>query len=194
MKVALFLNWGLGLEILKTIHPFPPTEVVFVITQFEPETIDVWKNVVYDYSLKLGYKTIPQNMVSFDTLKKEMENDEIDLLISHAFMKIFPKSILTIPKFGCINIHPSLLPKYRGPSPTKLVLKNKDKITGLTAHYIDEGIDTGSIIYQLKVSVKTDDTEDTIIEKMKSITKPLILETFSRINDSTFEATPQIML
>jgi len=194
MKIALLLNWGFGLEVLKVFHCLENIDISFVVTQFDPKSTDIWNNVVYNHSLMLGYKTISQEKLSFDKLKKEIEENEVDLLVAHAFMKIFPKSIITVPKFGCINIHASLLPKYRGASPTKLVLKNKDKITGLTTHYINEGIDTGDIIFQIKIPVTTDDTEDSIIERMKSVTKKLIIESLSRINDPTFVAIPQTIL
>ncbi|KPA10982.1 methionyl-tRNA formyltransferase, partial [Candidatus Magnetomorum sp. HK-1] len=87
-----------------------------------------------------------------------MVKHKVELIISHAFMKILPKTIFAVPKYGCINIHPSLLPNYRGASPTKMILCNKEKETGLTSHYIDEGIDTGNIIYQVKIPVYLNDT------------------------------------
>jgi len=194
MKIALLLNWGLGLEVLKVFHSLQNIDISFVVTQFDPESTDIWKNVVYNHSLMLGYKTISQEKLSFEKLQKEIEENDVDLLLSHAFMKIFPKSIIIAPKFGCINIHASLLPKYRGASPTKLVLKNKEKQTGLTTHYINEGIDTGDIIFQIKIPVKTDDTEDSIIERLKSVVKKLIIESLSRINDPKFVAISQTIL
>jgi len=194
MKIALLLNWGVGLEVLKIFHCLQNIDISFVVTQFDPETTDIWKNVVYNHSLMFGYKTISQKKLSFGILEKKIKENEVDLLVSHAFMKIFPKSIITAPKFGCINIHASLLPKYRGASPTKLVLKNKDKLTGLTMHYIDEGIDTGDIIFQIKIPVKIDDTEESIIERLKSVIKELIIESLSKINDPKFVAIPQTIL
>jgi methionyl-tRNA formyltransferase len=106
-------------------------------------------------------------------------------------MRILPKSIISLPKYGTVNIHPSLLPKYRGPSPTHWVLKNKEDRTGLTCHYMDEWLDTGGIIYQLEISVKSKDTFASILERQKMIIEELLLESITRILDHSFRPTPQ---
>jgi len=80
------------------------------------------------------------------TLKKEISKVDPDLIIVAAFGQIIPKTILKIPKYGCINVHPSLLPKYRGPAPIKFVILNGEKETGVTITLMTEKIDNGPII------------------------------------------------
>ena len=106
-------------------------------------------------------------------------------------MKILPKEIFSAPKYGSINIHPSLLPKHRGPSPIYWVLKNREKTTGLTCHYIDEGIDSGEIISQRKIAVESHDTVSSIIEKQKLIIEELVEESIKRLQGRTFKPMVQ---
>lgn len=191
MKIILLANWGIGLEVLKALTQNPNIQILSVITQYEHNSSDPWFNVVYNYSINKNINTIKQDIVDFDMLADIIKKNEIDLLLSHAYMKILPVKIIALPKLGSVNIHPSLLPKYRGPSPTQWVIKNKEKYTGLTCHYIDEGVDSGDIIYQVRVSVVTNDTVNTIIEKMKKKVQGMISESLSRIIDPDFKAIPQ---
>ncbi len=192
MKVILLANWGMGLEILKALHVLPDVNIFRVITRFNPNSADKWENAVYEFCCDYGYRTVIQEKISFEELRHLITDSETDLMIAHAFMRILPKEILILPKYGVINIHPSLLPKYRGPSPTFWVLRNREKITGLTCHYMDEGIDTGDIIYQTEIPVKPDDTVASIIDRQKTVVRGLIIESLSRITSDEFRPTPQV--
>tara|TARA_B100002003_G_scaffold249964_1_gene287697 strand:+ start:1036 stop:1650 length:615 start_codon:yes stop_codon:yes gene_type:complete len=191
LKVVLLANWGLGLELLKILHLRDDIDIKLVITQYKENVLDVWYNSVYDYSYENGYKIVKQESLLFDKLQKYIAELKIDLLVTHAFMKILPSEVFNVPKYGSINIHPSLLPKYRGPSPTYWVLKNKEKETGLTCHFIDEGADTGDIISQSKAIVQPDDTIDSIIEKQKLTLNDLVDDSIEKIVDPTFRPKPQ---
>jgi len=81
-----------------------------------------------------------------------------DLIVVAAFRRILSPEIIQIPRLGCVNVHPSLLPRYRGPDPFYWVLKNGEKETGVSLHFIDEGIDTGDIIIQEKIPIEGGDT------------------------------------
>ncbi len=151
MKIVLLANWGLGFELLKVLHRRKDIDVKLVVTQYKKESHDRWYNVVYNYSLQHNYKVVVQESISFEKLREFIVAFNIDLLVCHAYMKILPEKVFSVPKLGSINIHPSLLPKYRGPSPTYWVIKNREKVTGLTCHFIDNGIDTGNIISQRKI-------------------------------------------
>jgi len=179
-------NWGLGLELLKTLHLRNDVAIKLVITQYKKNVLDIWYNSVYDFACEKGYKTVDQRSISFNELKKYITKSKIDILVTHAFMKILPKEVFSAPKYTSINIHPSLLPKYRGPSPTYWVLKNRDKTTGLTCHYIDEGVDTGDIISQSITIVQPDDTIDSIIEKQKLTLNDLVDDCIKKIVDPAF--------
>ena len=191
MKVILLLNWGIGHEILKVFHNLSDITIVKVMTRYKSNSLDEWENIVYNYSKEKGYKTINEKKVTFDMLKRYIDNNDIDLLVSHSFMKIIPKKVFNAPKKGSINIHASLLPKYRGASPTYWVLKNGENKTGLTCHYINSTVDAGDIISQKSIEVRPDDSIETIIERQKLIVKDLILESLSNINNPNFRAVKQ---
>lgn len=191
MNILLMANWGMGLEVLKALEQISLIKEIMVSTRHEPENKDPWVNKVFNYSIANGYKTFNEKFLDFKTLETLLLEGEIDLMICHAYMKILPKKIFVIPKLGTINIHASLLPKYRGASPSRDVLLNNEKETGLTCHYIDEGIDTGDIIYQVKFGVDKDDSIDSLIEKGKSFIQELMSESLTRLNSSDFVALKQ---
>ena len=191
LKVVLLANWGLGLELLKILHLRGDLDVKLVITQYKKNISDIWYNSVYTFACEKGYKIVKQELLSYDVLRGYIVETNIGLMITHAFMKIIPKEVFSAPKYGSINIHPSLLPKYRGPSPTYWVLKNREKATGLTCHYIDSGIDTGDIISQRKIVVEPHDTVSSIIEKQKLIIEELVEESIKRLQDRTFKPMVQ---
>lgn len=96
-----------------------------------------------------------------DSIKKDYQavlDAKPDLIVTCAYGKIIPKELIDYPKYGCINIHASLLPKYRGAAPIQWSLINGDKETGITLMYMDEGMDTGNIIDSVKYTIK--DTDD----------------------------------
>jgi len=148
-------------------------------------------NSVYSFAQSNAYVTIDQDKISFKELRNHIFRHEIDLIISHSFMKIIPESVFSAPKLGSINIHASLLPKYRGPSPTYWVLKNNDRETGLTCHFINNGIDTGSIISQVKVPLESNDIIDSIIDKHKQVLEMLIDDAIGNLTNPDFKPIRQ---
>jgi len=185
-------NWGIGLEILKALHRNRLIKNIITISRCTPKSNDPWENAVYNHALELGYETWAEKQIHMEALIRKIYDSCVDLMVTHAYMKILPRGVFSTPKFGAINIHASLLPKYRGPSPNQWVLKNRESETGLTCHYIDERVDTGDIIHQVKISVKKGDTVATIIEKEKQLIEQLINESLSRILSDSFIPSKQI--
>ncbi len=108
---------------------------------------------------------------------KALHDFKPDLIVVAAYGKILPKSILEIPRYGCINFHTSLLPKWRGASPIQNAILAGETKTGVTIMKMDEGMDTGDILAQIAVSIAPDDTNATLSEKLFSAGKDLLLET-----------------
>ena len=108
-----------------------------------------------------------------------------DLIVVVAYGKIIPKEILDIPKFGCINVHGSLLPNYRGAAPIQWSVLNGDKETGITTMYMDEGMDTGDIILQEKTEIGEDETTGELWDRLSIIGAKLLVETVSQIENGT---------
>ena len=108
---------------------------------------------------------------------RELKDQKPDLLIVVAYGKILPKSVLDLPGFGAINIHASLLPHYRGPSPIQNALLNSEKETGITIMLMDSGIDTGEILSQEKIEINPAETNVELSQKLARLSIPLLLKT-----------------
>ena len=104
-----------------------------------------------------------------------------DMIITCAYGQIIPKEILDYPKYGCINVHASLLPKLRGGAPIHRSIIEGYKETGITIMYMDEGMDTGDIISQRKIEILDSDTVETLHDKLSVIGRELLLETLPNI-------------
>ncbi len=116
------------------------------------------------------------------TLKTEEAVEELasfnpELIVVAAFGHILPQEILSLPKFGCLNVHPSLLPKHRGPSPVAASLLCGDQITGVTIMVMDVKMDSGPILAQREVGISSTDTTGSLTSKLASIGAELLLET-----------------
>ena len=123
---------------------------------------------------------------------KLRENQEIvniikdinpDAICVVAYGKIIPKEILDIPKFGCINVHPSLLPKYRGPAPIQWAILNGDEKTGVTTMYLDEGMDSGDIILQEEIKIDNNETSGELWDRLSKVGAKLLVETLNQIEN-----------
>lgn len=114
-----------------------------------------------------------------------------DVICVVAYGKIIPKEILDIPKYGCINVHGSLLPKYRGAAPIQWSVLNGDEETGVTTMFMDEGMDTGDII--LKESTKIGDNETTgeLWDRLSLIGANLLVKTLEKIQDGSYNREKQ---
>ena len=114
-----------------------------------------------------------------------------DMIVTCAYGQIIPKVILDCPKYGCINVHASLLPKLRGGSPLHhAVIDGYDK-TGVTIMYMDVGMDTGDIISQQEIPISESDTVGSIHDKLKVIGRDLLLQTLPKILDGTNDRIKQ---
>ena len=119
-----------------------------------------------------------------DKLKEEYQNIlayKPDLIITCAYGKIVNKEILDYPKYGCINIHASLLPKYRGSSPMQYAILNGDKKTGVTLMYMDEEMDTGDIIDCMEYEIKDDDNLENVHDNLSNLGANLLEKNLENI-------------
>jgi methionyl-tRNA formyltransferase len=103
-----------------------------------------------------------------------------DLIIVAAYGQLISKSILDIPRLGCLNLHPSLLPKYRGPSPIQTAILNGDKTTGVTIILMDEKIDHGPIISQKEITIASDENYQTLEKKLAETAADFLIEILPR--------------
>ncbi len=126
-----------------------------------------------------------------DEFFEELKSYAPDLIAVAAYGKILPKRVLDLPEFGCINVHTSLLPKYRGAAPIQWPILNGDAYTGVTIMYMDEGCDTGDIITSKKVDIEHDETGGSLHDKLAAEGAKLLVETLPEIIAGTADRTPQ---
>ena len=118
---------------------------------------------------------------------------EPDIIVVAAFGQIIPKSILELPKYGCINIHASLLPKYRGAAPIQQAVIDGEKESGVTIMRMGTGLDTGDMISKIVVPIAKDETGGTLFDKLAEAGAKLLVETLPHIFDGTavYEKQPE---
>ncbi len=136
------------------------------------------------------------NIKVFQPIKIRKEFEEIlamnpDIIVTCAYGQIIPKEILDYPKYGCINVHASLLPKYRGGAPIHRAIMSGEKETGITIMYMDVGMDSGDIITQEKVKIGNDTTVGELHDELSILGRDLLLKTLPSIFEGTNNRTVQ---
>ncbi len=121
----------------------------------------------------------------------EIKNLNPDVICVVAYGKILPKEILDIPKYGCINVHASILPKYRGAAPIQWAVLNGDEETGVTTMYMDIGMDTGDIIELEKTKIDKEETTGELWNRLSKMGGKLLVETLEKIEQGTITRTKQ---
>jgi methionyl-tRNA formyltransferase len=114
-----------------------------------------------------------------------------DLIVTAAYGQILPKAVLDAPRYGCINVHASLLPKYRGGAPVHYAVMNGETKTGVTLMYMDEGLDTGDMISKVEVPILETDTAGTMFGKLAEAGAQLLIETLPKLLAGEVRAEPQ---
>lgn len=114
-----------------------------------------------------------------------------DLIVTAAYGQILPKSVLAMPGHGCINVHGSLLPKYRGGAPIQHAIMKGEPVTGVTIMYMAEGLDTGDMISRVEIPISDEDTAGTIFDKMSLAGAELLRRTLPELLAGRIEAVPQ---
>ena len=141
---------------------------------------------VKKFALEKGFKIYQPLTIKNNTeFIEEMKTQKPEIICVVAYGTILPKTILEIPKFGCINVHASLLPKYRGAAPIQWAVLNGDKSTGVTTMYMDKGMDTGDIILKQEVTIEEDETTGELWDRLAKIGGELLVETLQQIEKGT---------
>lgn len=158
------------------------TNVIMVVTKPDKE-VGRRKEIVYSPVKNCAIKN---NIPIFQPIKirneyEKLEKLDIDLIVTCAYGQIIPKEVLDMPKYGCINIHASILPNYRGSAPIQWALFNGDEKTGVTIMYMDEHMDTGDIIKIGEIPIEKTDNVGTLHNKLSILGKDLLEETLEDI-------------
>lgn len=122
---------------------------------------------------------------------EELRKYQADVMVVVAFGQILPKAILEMTPYGCINVHASLLPKYRGAAPIQWSIISGESVTGVTTMQMDEGLDTGDMILKKEVLIEPDETGETLHDKLAKAGADLCVETLKALEDKTATFTKQ---
>lgn len=169
-------------------------EVVCVFTQ--PDRIkgrgqEVSMSPVKECALKYGIRVLQPEKIRQPEWVSELKSIDADIFVVAAFGQILSKEILDMPKYGCINIHASLLPKYRGAAPIQWCILNGEEYTGVTIQQMAEGVDTGDILLQEKIPIEKDDTGVTLFDKLMHLGAKMITKILPMIESGNVNPIPQ---
>lgn len=192
MTIAFFGTPGFTTDFIDALveHGYSPSLVVtgpdkpvgrgMVLTAPEPK---LWAE-------KNGVKYLQPEKLD-DAFFAELSSTEWDLFIVVAYGKIIPQRVIDLPKYGTINVHYSLLPKYRGATPTESAILNGDTITGVTIQQMVYKLDAGDILSTKEITIDPIDTTLTLRDKLNKEALTLLPETLTKIFDGTATRTPQ---
>lgn len=176
-------------EIIKAGH-----EVVLVVSQPD-KAVGRSKALKYtpvkECAVSHGIEVYQPEKVRTEESVEYIRQYAPDIIIVEAFGQIIPKSILDMPKYGCMNVHASLLPKYRGAAPIQWAVINGDPVTGVTTMRMDEGIDTGDMILKQEVVISEDETSGSLFDKLAIEGAKLCVKTLEAIENGTAVYTKQ---
>lgn len=192
-RIVFFGTPTFALPTLQTLFE-RPDEVVAVVTQPDREK-GRGRRVVFSPVKELALRH-RLTLLQPERVKEELFQEALiglhpDLVVVVAFGQILPKSILNIPKYGAINVHASLLPKYRGAAPIAWAILNGEKVTGITTMVMDEGMDTGDILLQVETTIENEETCETLHDRLASLGAQLLNKTLEKMKAGSIHPIPQ---
>lgn len=169
-------------------------EVVAVVTQPDKRKgrgKEMQYTPVKTAALNHGIEVYQPAKVKDEEFQNVLRDINADVIVVVAFGQILPPSIIHMPKYGCINVHASLLPKYRGAAPIQWAVIDGEKKTGITTMQMDEGLDTGDMMLKEVVPVDEKETGGSLHDKLAACGGKIILETLQKVEDGTVTYTKQ---
>lgn len=191
ISVIFFGTHRFATAILKGLLDSPIIQVNSVVTQPDKPVgrrYELKASPVKELAVLLGLPILePESLKNF-----EPENKPYDIFIVAQYGKLIPAHLLQMPKYGTINVHTSLLPKYRGASPIQSAILHGDTKTGVTIMLMDEGLDTGPLLSQKEIEIKEHDMYADVEAKLSAISGKLLLETILGYIHGTITARQQM--
>src|SRR5574340_273604 len=169
-------------------------DVVSIVTQ--PDKVKgrghkLSRPPVKELALSRGIRVFQPSGIRTPEFFDEMASLEPDFIVVVAYGKILPSSLLKLPPLGCVNVHASLLPQYRGAAPVQWALINGDEKTGITTMFMDEGMDTGDVLLQEEVQISEEDNADVLGRRLSLVGASLLVKTLEGLKDRSIRPVPQ---
>lgn len=194
MKIVYMGTPDFAVPALKKLAQSPKHTVAAVFTQ--PDKPQGRKMIMTPPNVKVCAQELsipvyqPKSMKGDDAFA-QLEEIDPDVIVVAAYGQILPKRVLDLPKFGCVNIHGSLLPKYRGAAPIQQAVLNGDKVTGVTTMLMDVGLDTGDILLTKETEIGINETSAELFDRLSLMGGELIEETLDALENGTVEPKKQ---
>ncbi len=194
MKIVYMGTPDFAVPALKKLAQSPKHTVAAVFTQ--PDKPQGRKMIMTPPDVKVCAQELsipvyqPKSMKGDDAFA-QLEEIDPDVIVVAAYGQILPKRVLDLPKFGCVNIHGSLLPKYRGAAPIQQAVLNGDKVTGVTTMLMDVGLDTGDILLTKETEIGINETSAELFDRLSIMGGELIEETLDALENGTVEPKKQ---
>jgi len=188
--VIVFAYHSIGVKCLNILIR-NRVKIHLVVTHHDSDNENIWFKSVEETCKNNTIKYLIIERSNFDNLKKKICNKSISVIFSFYFRKIIPNSILELSKYGAVNMHGSLLPKYRGRAPINWHIVNGEKKGGITLHYMNEKPDSGNIIDQKSVSISKTDTPIELFEKVEKAGEMILSRSLESILNGTCPSVPQ---
>ena len=192
MRVVFMGNPSFAIPTLKTLMQSDHDVVAVVSNPIKRIGRNNKKSLtpVGSFAVKNNLTNINPESLKSESFRKKLISIKADIFIVVAY-KILPSSLINIPKYGSLNLHASLLPKYRGAGPIQWALMNGDKVTGITIFRLKRKIDTGNILFQQKVNIKKNDNMQTLGMRLCEIGADSMISVLKDINDDKIKSYSQ---
>ena len=193
MKIVFMGTPDFAVGALRSLHE-AGHEIVLVVTQPDKpkgRSKLYVPSPVKEEALRLNVPVFQPDKIRLSENVEELKKYEADVFVVAAFGQILSKEILEMPKYGCINIHASLLPEYRGAAPIQWVILRGEKKTGVTIMQMDEGLDTGDMLLKEEVEITDEDTADSLHDKLSELGASLIVKALPLLEKGELKATCQ---
>lgn len=194
MRILFMGTPDFALESLKALYE-AKYEIIGVVTNIDKPKGRGMKMVaspVKEYAIEKNLQVYqPIKVRNNPEFLEEVRKLNPDLICVVAYGKILPQELLDIPKYGCVNVHGSLLPEYRGAAPIQWAVLNGDKKTGVTTMFMNAGMDTGDMILKEEVEIGEDETTGELWDRLKTIGANLLIKTVKEIENGTATRTKQ---
>lgn len=185
VKVVYIGSGDIGLPSLRWLLGAPSIEVLAVVTQPDRAAgrgMTVRVSLIKELSLSRGVEILQPRRVREPEAVAAIAALRPDLLVVMAYGQILPQALLDVPRAGALNLHASLLPRHRGAAPVHAAILSGDRTTGITAMWMDEGLDTGDVLLSRPIEISPDDTAGSLHDRLAQLAPSVLEESLSLIS------------
>ena len=172
MKVVFIGSGAIGLPCFNWLAESDKYQLIAVVTQPDRAAgrqLKLHSNPIKEAALKWHVRIYQPEIINHKTVVAQLRYLAADVFVVVAYGQILSREILNLPRLGCLNIHASLLPKHRGASPIQAAIKAGDRYSGITLMWMDEGLDSGDILCSSRLSLKSDETAESLHDRLAQL-------------------------